>query len=216
MNKLKEKLPVVYKHGIIPVFCPKNPDELNVFVNAFVKTPLRVIEITLRSEFAPEAIKTIKQSLPDFCVGAGTILNKEALNLAIHSGADFLGSPGYSNELIDEAKAAGIPFLPGCSTPSEIQNAMLAGFSTVKFFPAQASGGPDVLKLYSGAFEGVSFISTGGITTDNLAKYLSLENVLACGGSFMIPKNMLASGDSEGIYKVIMQCLSVRGDKNCK
>jgi len=97
------------------------------------------------------------------------------------------------------------------ATPSEIQNALLDGFTTLKFFPAECSGGVSALKLYAGAFSDVSFVPTGGITLENLPAYLSQSNVLACGGSFMIPKAMLAACDSEGIHRTIMDCLSIRG-----
>ena len=125
---------------------------------------------------------------------------------AIDAGADFLVSPGSLDELLAEAKKADIPFLPGVSTPSEILKMTSMGYDVLKLFPAECSGGTKVLTLYKGAFSGVMFVPTGGITLDNVKSYLSLENVLACGGSFMLPKDMLNDGDAEGIKAIIKQC----------
>lgn len=205
--------PQVRAWGIIPVFCPKSEEELNTFLRALIPSPLRVIEITLRNELAVEAVARIKKAEPSFTVGAGTVLTPELVDAAADAGADFLVAPGCSPMLIEKAKAKGLPFLPGCSTPTEIQNAMLEGMKTLKYFPAECSGGVDALKLYAGAFAGVSFVPTGGITLKNLPDYLAQSNVLACGGSFMLPKAMLAACDSEGIYNTIMECLSIRGGK---
>lgn len=208
-----EIAPGIRSCGIIPVFCPKDEAELNTFLDALIPSPVRVIEITLRSRFAAEAIARIKREHPVFTVAAGTVLNEALLDTAVDAGADFLVAPGYSPALLRRAEEKGIAFLPGCATPTEIQNAMLDGYDTLKYFPAECSGGVAALKLYAGAFSGVSFIPTGGITLDNLPSYLAQSNVLACGGSFMIPKAMLAAHDGEGIYKTIMGCLSIRGGK---
>ncbi len=196
--------------GIMPVFCPKSQRELDVFLDAVLATPVRVVEITLRNRFAVEALSQIKSHF-GMTVAAGTILSKELFDTAVDAGADFLVSPGYSPVLMDYAKARGKAFLPGCATPSEIQNALLNGYSTLKYFPAECSGGTAALKLYEGAFADASFVPTGGITLENLPDYLAQKNVLACGGSFMLPKDMLAASDSEGIYQTIMKCLSIRG-----
>lgn len=214
MNAFFEKIaPKIRECGIIPVFCPKNEAEFVTFMNALLPTPVRVVEITLRSDFAAEAIARIKKEHPDFIVGAGTVLSEELLETAADMGADFLVSPGCSPVLLALAEQKNIPFLPGCATPSEIQNALLEGRRTLKFFPAECSGGTAALKLYQGAFAGVSFVPTGGITLGNLSDYLALDNVLACGGSFMLPKAMMAAGDSKGIAETIMECLSIRGGK---
>lgn len=214
MNGFFEKIaPQVRACGIIPVFCPKNEAEFDTFMKALLPTPVRVVEITLRSDYAAEAIARIKKEYPDFIVGAGTVLSFELMETAAAAGADFLVAPGCSLPLLEKAEEKGVPFLPGCATPSEIQNAMLEGMKTLKYFPAECSGGVSALKLYAGAFAGVNFVPTGGITLKNLPDYLAQANVLACGGSFMLPKDLMAAGDSEGISKVIMDCLSIRGGK---
>ncbi len=205
--------PQISKCGVIPVFCPKSEAELNTFLQALIPSPIRVVEITLRNELAIGALERIKKTDSSLIVGAGTVLSYDLLDAAAGAGADFLVAPGYSPALLNRAAQKGVPFLPGCATPSEIQNAMLDGYRTLKYFPAECSGGTAALKLYQGAFAGVQFVPTGGITRKNLPEYLAQENVLACGGSFMLPKEMLAANDSEGIYRTMMECLSIRGGK---
>lgn len=171
---------------ILPIKCPENMEELETMLSAIMKTPLRVVEITLRNGFALDAIKYIKQNYPEIIVGAGTVVNSSLLNQALKNGADFCVSPGLDFELLNEAKNKNMPFLPGCSNPSEILMAQKFGLNIVKFFPAEISGGVEALKLYEGAFSDMLFLPTGGITIENAKDYLKLKNVVACGGSFMI------------------------------
>lgn len=144
-------------------------------------------------------------------VGAGTVVSESMLMQAIHAGADFCVSPGTDFSLLRLAREHNIPFIPGCATPSEIQNAEKEGLSLIKFFPAECAGGPAALKLYEGAFSNITFIPTGGITRENLRNYLKCPNVLACGGSFMIPKDRLLQRDSASIRNEILQLCSIRG-----
>lgn len=208
---LTQLAPQLQQHGILPVYCPQNEAEFETFRAAVLASPIRMVEITLRNRFAVEALARLKREEPSLTVAAGTILSEELLLTAVDAGADCLVAPGYSQELLQLAEEKEIPFLPGCVTPSEIQNAFRRGYTIQKFFPAAINGGPAALTLYKGAFSSVSFVPTGGITLDNLSSYLALSNVLACGGSFMLPKAMLAAGDSEGIYHIIQNCLAIRG-----
>ncbi|MBQ9939736.1 MAG: bifunctional 4-hydroxy-2-oxoglutarate aldolase/2-dehydro-3-deoxy-phosphogluconate aldolase [Oscillospiraceae bacterium] len=195
--------------GFVPVVCFKNQKELDTFLEAILPTPVRSIEITMRHAFTPEAIAYIKKNHPDFTVGAGTLNSFALMDTALDCGADFFVAPGYEESFIDYAAEKGIPYLPGCSTPSEILHAYAKGFNVLKFFPAEAMGGTKVFKLYEGAFADIKFLPTGGITLNNFGDYSACKNVLACGGSFMVPKDMLASGDSEGINRTMQQCISV-------
>ena len=205
-----ELKPKLFPLGILPVFCPQNEAELDTFINALLPTPVRVIEITLRNDLAYRAIERIKTVDPDFTVGAGTVMTKESLCSAKAHGADFLVSPGYRTPLLTLAKEENIPFLPGCTTPSEIQTAFFQGYRTLKYFPAACAGGVASLSLYKGAFADVCFIPTGGIHLNNLESYLQLPNVVACGGSYMLPKTMLERSDSDGITQTILSCLTHR------
>lgn len=194
------------KKGILPVVCPENQSELDTLIKAVFLTDIRVLEITLRNSFSYEAVVYIKKNYPELTVGAGTVNSVDTLKKAIAAGADFVVSPGYLDELLNEAKKLNIPFLPGVSTPSEILKLLSGGYKFLKFFPAEASGGKKVLNLYKGAFSDAVFIPTGGITLGNVKEYLKLSNVLACGGSFMLPKDMLKSGNYEEIGKIISEC----------
>ena len=201
---------LLYQNGIIPVVCLTNDDELETFSNSIEETKLSCVEITFRHPYAPTAVKKLKARFHGITVGAGTILTEELLETAVKAGADFLVSPGTSLNLIEKANTKGLPFLPGCSTPSEIQLAYENGFDTVKFFPAEISGGTSALRLYEGAFAGMMFIPTGGITMDNLSSYLGCKNVLACGGSFMASKDDIKSGKSDEITRKINTCTNIR------
>jgi len=189
--------------GILPVVCPENPFELNVLLDAISDTDVKVLEITLRSEFSTTAIKQIKQTRPELTVGAGTINTPSRLEAALSCGADFLVAPGIADFAHEFARARAVPFIHGVSTPSEILKLINMGYDTVKFFPAELSGGTKALKLYASAFKGVKFLPTGGITAQNLSQYLACSNVLGCGGSFMAPKELLAKGATDEIHTLI-------------
>ena len=208
MSLFDEKCSAVLKDtGILPVVCLKNESELRTFMSAVMKSPVRCIEITLRHPFALDAITRIKEKHPEVTVGAGTVTSAEKLDLAIRCGADFCVAPGTAEDLIAASEKRNMPFLPGVSTPSEILKVSALGYKVVKYFPAELSGGIKALRLYEGAFADTVFLPTGGITLENLPEYLKCKNVLACGGSFMLPATMLAKGDSEGIYNTIISCL---------
>lgn len=189
--------------GILPVVCPENQFELDVLLDAISDTDVKVLEITLRSEFSTTAIKQIKQTRPDLTVGAGTVNTPYRLEEALATGADFLVAPGIADFAHELAKQHGTPFIHGASTPSEILKLINLGYDTIKFFPAELSGGTQALKLYSSAFKGVKFVPTGGINAKNLSKYLDCSNVLGCGGSFMAPKELLSKGAAEEINALI-------------
>lgn len=196
--------------GILPVICLENQAETDTLLRAIEDTPVNTVEITLRHPFAPEAIARIRRLRPMLRIGAGTVLTADALEQVASAGVDFCVSPGLHEALLSQAEARGIPFLPGCATPSDIQRAAFLGIRTVKFFPAECVGGTKALKLYQGAFREISFLPTGGITMENLADYLRCSNVIACGGSFMVPREMLKAGDSESIHEAILRCMEVR------
>ena len=193
--------------GILPVVCLKNEEELRSFIEALLPTSVRCIEITMRHPFSCEAIAYIKNVHPDFIVGAGTIVDTDMLNRVIELGVDFCVSPGFDEEVVSEAKRKNITFIPGCMTPSDFLKARKFNIHTVKLFPAECAGGVKVLKLYADAFSGMSFLPTGGINLDNYLEYLSCKNVVACGGSFMIPKDKLFMNDSKGITDTVKRCL---------
>lgn len=205
---MKDFPPQLKATGLLPVIGLTSEAECHTLMRALLSTPVRCVEITLRHPYAAEAISLIKKDYSEFTVGAGTVVSPKLLALAAAVGADFCVAPGFDEELLDLADRQGLPFVPGCSIPTEIQKAAKRGLHTVKFFPAACMGGTQALKLYEGAFAGMSFLPTGGITKENLALYAACPNVLACGGSFMAPKELLKAGNEEGIRRTVLSCLT--------
>lgn len=197
------------KCGVLPVICLKNQSELDIFMQAILKTPIKCIEITMRHSFSSESIRIIKENHPEIVVGAGTVNTTEKLDEAIGCGADFCVAPGTLDEILKKAEKKKMPFLAGCSTPSEIMKLASLGYKTVKYFPAECSGGTKALKLYEGAFTDIKFLPTGGINAENFPEYSACKNVVGCGGSFMIPKSMLEIGYVEGITKTVNDLIEV-------
>lgn len=181
-NNLKNRLK---NTTVIPVLVIENIEDAVPLALALSKGGLKTLEITLRTDNALEALSEIKKALPEILVGAGTVLNPENLEDALHSGADFLVSPGITPALLSAAKSNNAPFLPGASTPSEMLQLLGYGFSFQKFFPAEASGGVDMLKAISGPIPQITFCPTGGISLLKAGKYLSCNNVSCVGGSWM-------------------------------
>lgn len=152
---------------------------------AFMAGGLDVLEITLRTEFAAEAIKTLKREYPEMKVAAGTVLTEQQAGRVADDGADFIVTPGFSPKLIEKLQPSLIPILPGVATASEITWAIELGFEFMKFFPAEASGGVAALKSLRGPFPNISFCPTGGIGKNNMASYLEQPNVRMVGGSWV-------------------------------
>lgn len=209
-NFSSSQLDILKSNGIIPVLTIKNRQELDTILEAGVKAGLNCMEIMLRHPYALEAISIVKQNHPDIIVGAGTVMTMDNLKDAVSAGADFCVAPGCDDALVTKSLEMDTFFLPGCVTPTEITHAASLGIDIVKFFPSEAYGGTATLKLYEGALSQFSFVPTGGITLKNLPDYLERKNVLACGGSYMAPKDLLASGNSEAIYNIIADCVKIR------
>jgi 2-dehydro-3-deoxyphosphogluconate aldolase/(4S)-4-hydroxy-2-oxoglutarate aldolase len=162
---------------------------------ALVAGGLPVIELTLRTPVALDAIAAIAEEVPEILVGAGTITSPELVARAVDAGAQFLVSPGTTPSLLRELSGAGVPFLPGTATVSEAMAVLEAGFSEMKFFPAEASGGAAYLKSLASPLPAARFCPTGGITATSAPTYLSLPNVGCVGGSWLTPADALAAGD---------------------
>ena len=157
------------------------------------------IEVTLRTAAGVDAIAAIARAMPDFVVGAGTVLNEAQMQAVADAGARFAVSPGLSDGLIEAARTAGVPLLPGVLTPSEIIMALDAGLDTLKFFPASIGGGVPALRAFGGPFGDVRFCPTGGISTANAADYLALKNVMCVGGSWIADAAAIREGDWQTI-----------------
>lgn len=156
---------------------------------------IRVVEITLRTPAAIDAVRIVRAAAPELCVGVGTITSALELVEAIEAGAHFGVSPGASPALLAEARSASVPFLPGVMTPSDVIIAREAGFRALKLFPAAQAGGPALLKALGAVFPDVMFCPTGGITPETAPDYLALSNVACVGGSWLAPPELIAAED---------------------
>jgi 2-dehydro-3-deoxyphosphogluconate aldolase/(4S)-4-hydroxy-2-oxoglutarate aldolase len=158
---------------------------------ALLQGGISALEITLRTPTGYDAIKAMKSAFPDAVIGAGTVCSDQAFDKAVGCGADFIVSPGATDQLFGAAARHKVPFLPGAVTGSEVLKAIQHDYATLKFFPAEAAGGVHTLRALSGPFPELSFMPTGGITPDNVSTYLRLESVCAVGGSWLTPRELL-------------------------
>lgn len=171
---------------LIPVVVIKDVNETEKTLSALRAGGVNCAEITFRTACAAEAISLGVRLFPDMNIGAGTVINEEQAKRAINAGAKFIVSPGFSEKVALYVRKQGIPYYPGCVTPTEIMRALELGITTVKFFPANVYGGLKALKALSGPFPQVKFIPTGGVDLTNLKELLEFDKIFAVGGSFMM------------------------------
>ncbi|GHQ98819.1 ketohydroxyglutarate aldolase [Helicobacter pylori] len=195
---------------IIPVVVIEDIKDAVPLAQSLVEGGIHIIEVTLRSSCALEAIELIAKNVPKMRVGAGTILNPTQLEQAQNRGAEFLISPGLTPSLLEHAKKKDMSLIPGVSSSSEVMQALELGYSALKFFPAEYCGGVKLLNAFNGPFKGVKFCPTGGISTDNMHSYLNLENVLCVGGSWLTPKNLIQNKEWDKITEICKRSLALR------
>ena len=191
-------LNLINKTRLLPLTTLISREDVEPLCDILFDTSIPFIEITLRDERTLEIIDEFKK-FPDIHLGVGTIRTKEHIDIAAEADASFLITPGFSESLANHAALKNIPMIPGVQTPSEIINANEAGFSTLKFFPAELSGGVSRLNTYKSVFPDIKFIPTGGITYENTLSYLALDNVIAVGASALIPSDLIESKSWEEI-----------------
>ncbi len=194
---------------VIPVASVDTVDQGLRMCEALMAADLPVAEITFRTSAAEAAISAVSKAFPEMLVGAGTILNTVDLARALNAGAKFAVAPGSNPKVISEAQRIGLPFYPGVATPTDIEAALELGCRILKFFPAGALGGAKSLKALSApyAHTGVSFIPTGGVTSENLRSYLELKTVIAAGGSWMVASEYLKGGDWASVTKLAREAV---------
>ncbi|GAA8567883.1 bifunctional 4-hydroxy-2-oxoglutarate aldolase/2-dehydro-3-deoxy-phosphogluconate aldolase [Helicobacter pylori] len=193
---------------IIPVVVIENIKDAVPLAQSLIEGGIPIIEVTLRSSCALEAIELIAKNVPKMRVGAGTILNLTQLEQAQNRGAEFLISPGLTIKLLEHAKKKDMPLIPGVSSSSEVMQALELGYSALKFFPAEYCGGVKLLNAFNGPFKGVKFCPTGGISADNMRSYLDLENVLCVGGSWLTPKDLIQNKEWDKITEICKRALA--------
>ncbi len=190
---------------VIPVLVIKDIDTAQALAEALVSGGLPVLEVTLRTPQALEAIKLMSE-VSGAIVGVGTALDGSDLQQAQNHGAQFAVSPGYTNALGQTAKELQLPLLPGTATPSDIMRVRDDGFDAMKFFPASAAGGPPMLSALAGPFTEIVFCPTGGVSANNAKDYLALPNVLCVGGSWVAPAELIAQKDWNAIRSLASDC----------
>ncbi|MCQ2936383.1 bifunctional 4-hydroxy-2-oxoglutarate aldolase/2-dehydro-3-deoxy-phosphogluconate aldolase [Helicobacter pylori] len=193
---------------IVPVVVIEDLKDAVPLAQSLIEGGVPIIEVTLRSSCALEAIELIAKNVPKMRVGAGTILNLTQLEQAQNRGAEFLISPGLTIKLLEHAKKKDMPLIPGVSSSSEVMQALELGYSALKFFPAEYCGGVKLLNAFNGPFKGVKFCPTGGISADNMRSYLNLENVLCVGGSWLTPKDLIQNKEWDKITEICKRALA--------
>ena len=199
-------------HHVIPVLVLNEPKKAEEIGNALVESGLPLVEVTLRTDSAWEAIEIFK-GIPGLSVGVGSVTKPEQLTRAAALELDFAVSPGMDLELVDAALYLGLPYLPGVATPSEMMQGLQRGLTHLKFFPAETLGGIKAIQAMSAPFPSLSFIPTGGISEENAGEYLAQANVPAVGGSWMVSKKRISESDFEGLRSDIRGAVQAVKDR---
>jgi len=193
---------------IIPVVAIEKATDAVPLANALMEGGINVIEITLRTQAALASMELIAKELPDMNIAAGTVINPEQYQQSVDAGATFVISPGVTHNLLVKGQNNKVPFLPGVSSASELMQIIEMGYARSKFFPAEAAGSIAMLKALNGPFGQVKFCPTGGITLDNANNFLTLNNVMCVGGSWLSPKDLINQQDWTGITRIAKQSLA--------
>ena len=203
MRDLLEKAPVV------PVVVIDDASKAVPLVRALVDGGLPVIEVTMRTAAAADAIAAIAAGVPGAVVGAGTVLSGEHAQTIAAAGARFIVSPGLHEDVVSVSKGLSLPVIPGVATATEAQQAWNMGLRMLKFFPAGQAGGTAMLKALSAVFRDVVFMPTGGVSAKNLGEYLALPSVIACGGSWLTPADAIENGDFQRITDLAAEAVRI-------
>lgn len=193
--------------GIVPVIKIDNVKDAVPLAQALADGGLPVAEVTFRTSAAKESIEAICKALPDMLVGAGTVITTDQVDQAVEAGAKFIVSPGLNPNIVRHCQKKGIPILPGTSNPSDIEAALELGLSVVKFFPAEAAGGLNMIKSIAAPYTSVKFMPTGGINAKNINDYLAFDKIIACGGSWMVNADLINAGEFGKITELTRQAI---------
>ena len=210
-ERKKELMRRLGQAPVVPLVQAERPEIAVATARALLAGGLSVIEVVLRTDEALACLGEVAHKLPGAMVGAGTVLTAEQANAALESGAEFIVSPGLDANVVKVAQGAGVPVFPGIATATELQQAWNLGLDVVKFFPAELTGGTAMLKALSAVFRQVKFMPTGGVSAQNLAEYLALPAVIACGGSWFTPADVIAGGDYAEVTRLAQESLNIAG-----
>ena len=208
-NGTSEAVARIGASRVLPIATLDTPDQAAPLARALLAGGLTVVEITFRSEATADSVRIIRERYPDMLVGAGTVLDVEQVGIAHRAGSRFLLTPGFNPAVVEAALEAGLPIFPGINNPTGVEQAMGFGLETVKFFPAEAGGGVPFIKALSGPYADMQYIPTGGIGPGNLAAYLALPSVLACGGSWIADPALTRAGRFDEVARLAAEAVAL-------
>ncbi len=207
MTKREEIVRRIELLGVVPVIAINDVENAVPLAKALCRGGLPAAEITFRTDCAAEAIRRIRTEVPEMLVGAGTVLTEEQVDGALEAGSEFIVTPGFNPAIVKYALSKGAVIMPGTATPGEMEQAMSLGLDIVKFFPAEQNGGVAKLKAVSAPYSKLRFMPTGGVNEKNISSYLSFEKILACGGTWMVKKDLIDRKDWDGIEKLTREAV---------
>lgn len=196
------------KLGIIPVVVLNDAKDAAPLAKALCEGGLPVAEVTFRTAAAEESIRIMSEQFPEMLVGAGTVLTTDQVDRAVAAGAKFIVSPGLNPKIVKYCQEKGVPITPGTSCPTDIETALELGLETVKFFPAEQSGGIAKIKAMAAPYTNVTFMPTGGISAKNLKDYLDFPKIVACGGSWMVKGDLIEAGQFDEIKRLTREAVN--------
>lgn len=206
MSSIKEQLKAL---KVIPVIAIDKAEDIIPLGKVLAENGLPAAEITFRSAAAAEAIRLLRETQPDMLIGAGTVLNREQAIAAKEAGATFIVSPGFNPNTVKACQEIGIDIVPGVNNPSTVEAALEMGFTTLKFFPAEASGGINMVKSLLAPYTDIELMPTGGINPANIKDYLAIPRVLACGGTWMVDKKLIEAGNWEELARLTREAVAL-------
>ena len=194
---------------VVPLIQAEDPAVAVATARALLDGGLRIQEVVMRTDAALDCMRAIAAEVPGAVMGAGTVLSAEHARSALDAGARFIVSPGLHEAVVGVAADAGLPVFPGIATATELQRAWNMGLRTVKFFPAGQAGGIPMIKALASVFRDVRFMPTGGVSAANLGDYLAVPAVVACGGSWLTPKDAVAAGDYATVTRLAAEAIEI-------
>lgn len=206
---MNETLAKIQEIGIVPVVVLEDAKDAAPLAKALCDGGLSCAEVTFRTAAAEEAIRIMTKEFPQMLVGAGTVLTTEQVDRAAAAGAKFIVSPGLNPRIVKYCVEKGILIVPGCSNPSDVEQALENGLDVVKFFPAEQAGGLAMIKAMAASYVGVKFMPTGGINAKNVKDYLAYDRILACGGSWMVKGDLVKAGDYAKITELAKEAVAI-------
>lgn len=206
---MHETLKKINEIGIVPVVVLNDAKDAAPLAKALCDGGLPCAEVTFRTDAAEESIRIMSEQFPEMLVGAGTVLTTDQVDRAVAAGAKFIVSPGLNPRIVKYCVEKGILITPGCTNPSDIEQAIENGLEVVKFFPAEPAGGLKMIKAMAAPYVGMKFMPTGGINPKNVRDYLAYDRIIACGGSWMVTADLVNNGEFDKITELAKECAEI-------